>query len=114
MNAKDKVITLFHQAAPFFIALGDPNRQQIVVQLLKTHKLSVNHITNATSLSRPAISHHLKILLQTGIIDVERHGTQHFYYLADGSVKQVDLLESLVKALRECIGWQERTSLKKA
>lgn len=106
MSKESEVIDLFHQAEPLFIALGDPNRQQIVVQLLQIHKLNVNQIADATPLSRPAISHHLKILRQAGIVDVERQGTQRLYYLADSSVAQLDLLEALVKALRECTNWQ--------
>ena len=106
MSKEQDVIALFHQAEPLFVALGDPNRQQIVVQLLQTHKLSVNEIADATPLSLPAISHHLKILRQAGIVDVERSGTQRLYHLADSSIEQVDLLETLAKALRECTNWQ--------
>ena len=72
MSKPSDVIELFHKAEPLFVALGDPNRQQIVVQLLQTHKLSVNAITDATPLSRPAVSHHLKILAQAGLVSVER------------------------------------------
>lgn len=106
MSKEQDVIKLFHQAEPLFIALGDANRQAIVVQLLQTHKLNVNEIADKTPLSRPAISHHLKVLLQAGIIDVEKQGTQRLYFLADESIKQVDLLEQLAKALRECTNWQ--------
>lgn len=108
MSKPSDVIELFHKAEPLFIALGDPNRQQIVVQLLQTHKLSVNAITNATPLSRPAVSHHLKILAQTGLVSVERSGTQRLYHLSDESIAHVDLLEELAKALRECTNWQDK------
>ena len=107
MSIEYKVITLFHKAEPLFIALGDVSRQQIVVQLLQAPKLSVNQIADATPLSRPAISHHLKILKQAGIVDVERAGTQRLYYLGDGANVQVELLETLAKALRECTAWQD-------
>ncbi len=110
MSKAQDVITLFHQAEPLFIALGDPNRQQIVVQLLQTHKLSVNKITEATPLSRPAVSHHLKILAQTGLVSVERQGTLRLYHLSDESIEQVQLLEDLAKALRECTNWQEESN----
>ena len=106
MSKVQDVITLFHQAEPLFIALGDPNRQQIVAQLLQTHKLSVNQIADATPLSRPAISHHLKLLRQASIVSVERVGTQRLYHLADEAAGQLDLLEALAKAIRECTNWQ--------
>lgn len=107
MSKPHDVIELFHKAEPLFIALGDPNRQQIVVQLLQTHKLSVNAITDTSPLSRPAVSHHLKILMQAGIVSVEKQGTQRLYHLSDESIAQVDLLEELAKALRECTNWQD-------
>lgn len=108
MSKASDVIELFHKAEPLFIALGDPNRQQIVVQLLQTHKLSVNTITNATPLSRPAVSHHLKVLAHAGLVSVERSGTQRLYRLSDESIAHVDLLEELAKALRECTNWQDK------
>lgn len=106
MSNPQDVIRLFHQAEPLFIALGDENRQHIVVQLLQTHKMSVNEITDSTPLSRPAVSHHLKILHQAGLVDIEKQGTQRLYHLADKSIEQVNLLETLAKALRECTNWQ--------
>ena len=111
MSKPSDVIRLFHKAEPLFVALGDPNRQQIVVQLLQTHKLSVNAITDATPLSRPAVSHHLKILAQAGLVSVERNGTQRLYHLSDESITQVDLLEELATALRECTNWQDENNL---
>jgi DNA-binding transcriptional ArsR family regulator len=111
MSKPSDVIKLFHKTEPLFVALGDPNRQQIVVQLLQTHKLSVNAITDATPLSRPAVSHHLKILAQAGLVSVERNGTQRLYHLSDESITQVDLLEELATALRECTNWQDENNL---
>jgi ArsR family transcriptional regulator len=106
MSKSNDLVELFHQAEPLFIALGDPNRQQIVVQLLQTHKLSVNQIADATPLSRPAISHHLKVLRQASLISVERAGTQRLYCIADEAVQHLDLLEALVGAMRDCTNWQ--------
>ena len=41
----------------------------------RPHGLNVREITEQTSLSRPAVSHHLKILKTAGLIDVHREGT---------------------------------------
>ena len=43
--------------------------------------MNVNEITCRTSLSRPAISHHLKILKQAGLVDIRQEGTANYYYL---------------------------------
>lgn len=102
------VIDLFKRAGPLFIAFGDENRQHIVVELLKHPRLSVNDITASTPLSRPAVSHHLKILQQAGIVSADKLGTQRLYHLSEDAITQVDLMESLAKALRECTKWTEQ------
>ena len=48
----------------------------------RPHGLNVREITERTSLSRPAVSHHLKILKTAGLIDVHREGTCNYYYLS--------------------------------
>lgn len=103
---EQNVIALFQQSRPLFIALGDENRQQIIVQLLETEYLSVNQIAGESHLSRPAVSHHLKVLRDEGIVSVQRRGTQRLYRLADAAIAQVELLERLAVALKTCAHWQ--------
>lgn len=71
-----------------FIALGDETRQQIFIVLLESEKigLRVPEITWQTHLSRPAVSHHLQILKESGLIDMYRAGTMNYYYV--GADKQ--------------------------
>lgn len=65
----------------FICALGDETRQQIIITLLESEKqgLRVGEIAERIHLSRPALSHHLKILKDTGIISCSRLGTMNFY-----------------------------------
>jgi len=108
MNKEEAdVLELFKQAGPLFIALGDENRQHIVGLLLQNPQLSVNEIAAASPLSRPAISHHLKVLQHASIVSADKQGTQRLYRLSDESIQQVDLLEALAKALRECTKWYQ-------
>ena len=78
---------LFHSCMPLFIALGDEVRLNIIEALCiasqngHTEGLNVNEITRQTNLSRPAISHHLKILKDTGLVEVRQHGTSNYYRL---------------------------------
>ena len=64
-----------------FIALGDENRQQIFLVLLEHDKIGmrVPEITEKTHLSRPAVSHHLKILKDAGLVNMHRVGTKNYY-----------------------------------
>lgn len=88
---------LFHECMPLFMALGDEVRLSIIEALAQTAiaepagtdsrealsrcGLNVRQITDKTNLSRPAISHHLKILKNAGIVDVRREKTSNYYYL---------------------------------
>jgi len=87
----------FHQCMPLFIALGDEIRLTIIESLtdaayrscggdfsaenMSRHGLNVREITENTSLSRPAVSHHLKILKNAGLVSIRREGTCNYYYL---------------------------------
>jgi DNA-binding transcriptional ArsR family regulator len=61
-------------------ALSDPTRQQIVA-VLSHERLNVTQLTERFSLSQPAISHHLRILLGSGLLHQERHGRERVYRL---------------------------------
>ena len=88
--------SLFYQCMPLFIALGDEKRLTIIEALtddarrrgdlsgenLRRHGMNVSEITRKTSLSRPAVSHHLKILKTAGLISSRQEGTCIYYYLS--------------------------------
>lgn len=72
----------FRSCLPYFEVLADPVRQQLVVELAHEHgSLNVGALTERVSLSRPAVSHHLKVLAQAGMVAVVRKGTENYYYL---------------------------------
>ena len=68
MIAENLLGDIFEECIPLFIALGDRTRLTILQCLFETQTtgegripgLNVNEITDRTSLSRPAVSHHLK------------------------------------------------------
>lgn len=80
---KQKAAAKFRELSSGFIALGDETRQHIVLMLAEAgfDGMNVSDITTRTHLSRPAISHHLKILRDAGIISSYKRGTQVFYYI---------------------------------
>jgi DNA-binding transcriptional ArsR family regulator len=80
-NGLEKSLELFKQCSPVFQSLGDPCRQRIVMMLAEHGALNVKQITEHSHLSRPAISHHLKILRQAGLVRVEQRGTENLYKL---------------------------------
>ena len=73
----------FKKYQKVFVALGDKNRQNIFFVLLENDKVGmrVPDITKKTHLSRPAVSHHLKILKETGLVSMHRDKTMNYYYV---------------------------------
>jgi ArsR family transcriptional regulator len=77
-----------------FKALGDPVRKAIL-KAICCEPLSVGEIVERVKLSQPAISHHLRILREAGIITAEKKGTTIFYSL------NKDALESACCCVRK-------------
>jgi DNA-binding transcriptional ArsR family regulator len=61
-----------------FVALGDPTRQLILERLAK-RPLPVGKIAAGLSVSRPAVSQHLKILRTAGLVSQTKEGTRRVY-----------------------------------
>ncbi|MBT2690962.1 winged helix-turn-helix transcriptional regulator [Bacillus sp. ISL-47] len=97
-----KAIDVFRACIPLFHALSDPARQDIILLLAEKEPLSVNEIAEQSNLSRPAISHHLKIMRDNNLVKIEQKGTQRYYTLSlDQSVNQLKQLIQIVES--ECI-----------
>ena len=68
-----------------FEALGDPNRRAIV-ELLGARARSVQELADELPISRPAVSRHLRLLKQAGLVVEEPRGTRRIYQLHDEGV----------------------------
>ena len=80
----------------FLTALGDPTRQQIML-LLSRERLNVGQLAERFHLTRPAISHQIKVLLQAGLLVQERDGRERVYRVdAARSRRFVDRLRSFI------------------
>ena len=74
----------FRNCRPVLTALGDENRLHMLYRMMiaaEPRGIRVGEIVRRSDLSRPAVSHHLKILKDAGIIGVRREGTRNYYYL---------------------------------
>jgi len=81
-----------------FDALGDANRRAIV-ELLGTGERSVREIADALPISRPAVSRHLRLLKEAGLVVEEPRGTRRIYRLHDEGVAAVQ--EYLARVWRD-------------
>lgn len=71
-----------------FAALGDPNRRAIVALLAESPR-PVQQIADALPISRPAVSRHLRLLKDCGLVVEEQQGTRRIYRLHDAGVVAV-------------------------
>lgn len=64
-------LDLDEEVAPLFAALADPTRR-VVVQLLGAGPRRAGELADAAGMSPPAMSRHLRVLLQLGVVSDER------------------------------------------
>jgi DNA-binding transcriptional ArsR family regulator len=77
------------QAQPdIFTAIADPTRRRLV-DLLGDGDRSVTDLASRFKVSIPAISQHLKMLREIGLVHVEQVGRQRFYRLQPSALRVV-------------------------
>ena len=71
-----------------FEALGDPNRREIL-RLLGGGDKAVTELADAMPISRPAVSRHLRLLRQAGLVTEQAQGTRRIYHLHEQGLQTV-------------------------
>jgi len=71
-----------------FQAIADPNRRAII-NLLATQKLTLNGVADRFDVSRPAISKHIKILTECGLITIKQQGRERYCEAQLGKLREV-------------------------
>lgn len=86
----------FKACQKILTALGDETRQHLLYIMLqgKCRGSRVIEFAEKTNLSRPAVSHHMQILKDAGIVNCRKENTRIYYYL-DPEASQIDHLISL-------------------
>ena len=64
-----------------FVALGDAQRQRILLAFDKDERLNILQIVASSKLGRTAVTHHLKILHQSGALSSEKIGKEVFFWV---------------------------------
>ncbi len=69
-------------------AIAEPRRREIL-SLIRSVELSSGDIASHFSVTRPAISQHLKVLEAAGLVSVRRDGTRRFYLARPEGLQEV-------------------------
>jgi DNA-binding transcriptional ArsR family regulator len=82
------MVTTLDRESDVFGAIGHPARRRML-DLLREADRSVNTIAGHFSMSRPAVSQHLRILLDAGLVTEQRHGRERHYRLVPAQLSPV-------------------------
>jgi DNA-binding transcriptional ArsR family regulator len=101
-----------------FEAIAQPTRREIL-RLLAAGELSAGAVASHFDVTQPAISQHLKVLKQTGLISERREGTRRLYSvrpdgLADLHSFLADVLPAGLDRLKHAAEEEERSNARKA
>lgn len=99
------IVNGFEECKNAFTAIGDETRQLIVLVLLQSDLsgIRVGEIAKKAHLTRPSVSHHLKILKEAGIVAMRQEGTMNFYYLSVDETRWkeiADLINLIYKSIQ--------------
>jgi DNA-binding transcriptional ArsR family regulator len=68
----------WHGLAQVFSALGDEQRQRILLMFGRNEELTIKDIYDACPLSRTAVTHHVRVLREAGVLTAEKRGKEVF------------------------------------
>src|SRR5437016_2343106 len=89
--------TEIHEQTAALDALGDEIRLKMIRLLAQHDALCVCELEQVFEVEQPTISHHLKVLREAGLVDVQRRGTWAYYSL------RKDVLKRLTQGLLEVL-----------
>ncbi len=76
--------------ADAFMAIADPNRRYILEELRRGPK-TVTELASGLPVSRPAVSQHLKVLLDAGLVCAQAEGTRRVYSVSNNGFVSLNL-----------------------
>jgi len=89
---------VWDRVAAVCVALGDPHRQRILLLFEPGERLSIKQICDVAPLSRTAVSHHLRVLRDAGVLKSAREGKEVRFWVDKVLVKGA--LQDLVDFVR--------------
>jgi DNA-binding transcriptional ArsR family regulator len=85
-----------------FQAISDPTRREII-HLIAHRPLNLNAIAENFNMSRPAISQHMKVLIECGLVAVDKKGRERY---CEAKLEKLDEVAQWVEQYRKV--WQQK------
>lgn len=81
-----------------YTALGDEHRQRILLTFSPGERLNVGQIVDVSTLSRTAVSHHLKVLREAGVLESRKEGKEVYFWINKAFL--IESMETVVDYIR--------------
>lgn len=96
----------FQSSRKILNMLCEENRQKILLVLMDncvSGGVRVETIAERVNLSRPAVSHHLKLLMDENLVTIQKDGTKNYYHItgADKILQSKSLIESIEQFIED-------------
>ena len=85
-----------------FQAIADPTRREII-SLIAYQSLNLNSLADNSKISRPAISQHVKILSECGLVHIKKIGRERY---CEARLKKLDTVADWIEPFRKM--WEEK------
>ena len=93
----------YEENAKIFKALCDSSRLKII-DILSCGEMCACDIQEYFDFTQPTLSHHMKVLIDCGLVEARKEGTWNYYYLNNNNCNKVILsLMNLVTETEKCI-----------
>lgn len=85
---KHAIPTTLRKTAPVFAALGDPTRLRLLAALCAGGALSIAQLTAGTAVTRQAVTKHLTVLANAGLVHDVRRGRERLWRLEPSRIDE--------------------------
>ena len=82
-----------------YAALGDEHRQRILLTFEPGERLNIGQIVDVSTLSRTAVSHHLRILREAGVLQSVKEGKEVYFWIDKDFL--VDAMEAVIGYIKK-------------
>lgn len=99
----DSLVRDFKSFQKILTAIGDETRQYLILVIMQMGEcdgVRVADIVDKTNLSRPAVSRHVQVLKDAGLLKMRKQGTKTFYYYAP-ELKEFDRFINVLQRARD-------------
>ena len=84
--------------AKVYTALGDEHRQRILLTFERGERLNIGQVVEVSTLSRTAVSHHLRVLREARVLSSEKRGKEVYFWINKDFL--VESMETVVDYVR--------------